>query len=199
MKEDIKIRYMMQNRVLGVDFRERRSTLDGKQNADSRGNSPRFTATCYQSIVTHPAPWCCLGTTRQSSSYFRGVARLLRVLETPLDIIPGSIIVDPKPDTDKVISAVIDWDHAVFAPQFVSCTPPEGLELDQIFEEAASPEYLRLAYTPANQFARQLVRFAIEPLSKSEDIDNFLGFENSARQTLTKMAATRDDERSWRR
>jgi len=80
-------------------------------------------------------------------------------------------------DTDDpnapMISVVLDWDYAVFAPAFVACQPPmwlwawkddededegeanevpetpERQEIKRLFEEAAGEDYAQLSYPPA--------------------------------------------------
>ncbi|KAI2784006.1 kinase-like domain-containing protein [Daldinia loculata] len=119
-----------------------------------------------------------------------------------LDMEPRNILVNPTSDTElPIISAVLDWDSAIFAPQFMCCTPPlwlwawsdyeeedertandmpptrEGRQLKQLFEQAAGPRYIRLAYLPVYRFARQLVRFAVQGLLSNEDY-------NEAREML---------------
>ncbi|KAI6092727.1 hypothetical protein F4821DRAFT_223127 [Hypoxylon rubiginosum] len=110
------------------------------------------------------------------------------------DITPRNIIVHPEPSTgNPVISGIIDWDQAVFAPHFVCCKPPawlwtwlagsdhdgfhaheqlapgepptpEGRKLKRIFDESAGLEYVRFAYTPAYRLARLLVYITIRGL-----------------------------------
>lgn len=112
-----------------------------------------------------------------------------------LDLEPRNIMVDPTCGPDRpIISGILDWDSAALAPMFMSCTPPmwiwgwlEGEEEDErkageepvdpeqkelklIFEEAAGPFYLRLAYGPAYRLARRLVRFAVEGIHSNEDV-----------------------------
>lgn len=110
-----------------------------------------------------------------------------------LDFEPRNILVDPTADTQcPIISAVLDWDSAVLAPRFMSCSPPlwvwawqddeeedertanddppdaEGRQLKSLFESAAGPDYVRLAYGPHYRLARRLVRFAVEGVRFSE-------------------------------
>ncbi|KAH6983895.1 hypothetical protein EDB80DRAFT_875412 [Ilyonectria destructans] len=79
-----------------------------------------------------------------------------------------------KTDTQlSIISGVLDWDSAVFAPMFMSCAPPmwiwawqddededertandkpptsEGVRLKLAFEEAAGKDFAKFAYEPA--------------------------------------------------
>ncbi|KAL3596003.1 hypothetical protein FPOAC2_10373 [Fusarium poae] len=111
-----------------------------------------------------------------------------------LDLAPHNILVDPTENKDvPTISAILDWDSAVMAPSFMSCAPPmwiwvwqdeeeederkandnppteDGQELKRTFEEAAGPEYCRLAYEPAYRLARRLVQFAIDGINSSVD------------------------------
>ncbi|KAI1471592.1 kinase-like domain-containing protein [Daldinia caldariorum] len=111
-----------------------------------------------------------------------------------LDLEPRNILVNPTSDASSpVISAILDWDSAVFAPQFMCCEPPlwlwawqdeeeedertgneepptpEGRELKQLFEEAAGPDYVRFAYKPCYRLMRELVHFAIRGLCSNED------------------------------
>ncbi|KAJ4122972.1 hypothetical protein NW768_009963 [Fusarium equiseti] len=111
-----------------------------------------------------------------------------------LDLAPRNILVDVTADKNlPIISAVLDWDSAVLAPMFMSCTPPmwiwdwqddededertanndpttpEDRELKKLFEEAAGQDYCRLAYEPAYRVARRLVQFAIDGVRSNED------------------------------
>ncbi|KAI1476564.1 kinase-like domain-containing protein [Daldinia eschscholtzii] len=111
-----------------------------------------------------------------------------------LDLEPRNILVNPISDVSSpMVSAILDWDSAVFAPHFMCCKPPfwlwawqgddeedervandepqspEGRQLKQLFEEAAGPGYVRFAYKPAYRLARQLIRFAVQGLCSNED------------------------------
>lgn len=121
-----------------------------------------------------------------------------------LDLEPRNIMVDPTCGPDRpIISGILDWDSAVLAPMFMSCTPPmwiwgwlegedederkageepvdpEQKELKLIFEEAAGPFYLRFAYEPAYRLARRLVRLAVGGIHSNED-------DREARAMLTE-------------
>ncbi|KAI1181370.1 hypothetical protein F5B17DRAFT_453148 [Nemania serpens] len=110
-----------------------------------------------------------------------------------LDLHPRNILVNPTSDTEiPIISGVMDWDNAILAPMFMSCQPPlwlwgwkhdededertandepptvESRELKRLFENAAGPEYLRLAYKPAFRLARQLFSFALNGVRSNE-------------------------------
>ncbi|KAI1781120.1 hypothetical protein F4818DRAFT_28661 [Hypoxylon cercidicola] len=134
-----------------------------------------------------------------------------------LDLEPRNIIVDLTSITEpSIISAVVDWDSAVFAPQFMCCKPPvwlwtwldendddgedpderlaneepptpEGRQLKRLFEESAGPDYLRFAYAPSYRLARQLVRLAIEGIRSREAL-------KEAREMLVEWSAIRDFE-----
>ncbi|KAF2128996.1 hypothetical protein P153DRAFT_431812 [Dothidotthia symphoricarpi CBS 119687] len=112
-----------------------------------------------------------------------------------LDLEPRNILCGTTPDCPTPhITAVLDWDDAVLAPTFMSCTPPtwiwawdddeddnelrandmpateeDGI-LKRAFEDAAGPKYLRYAYEPAYRLARRLVQFAIDGMKYSHDI-----------------------------
>ncbi|KAK3299653.1 uncharacterized protein B0H64DRAFT_430617 [Chaetomium fimeti] len=111
-----------------------------------------------------------------------------------LDFAPRNILVDLTGDTQRpIISAILDWDSAVLAPRFMSCSPPlwiwawqddededertandepptpEARQLKTLFESAAGPDYVRLAYGPPYRLARRLVRFAIDGVRSNED------------------------------
>ncbi|KAI8631280.1 hypothetical protein F5Y19DRAFT_473686 [Xylariaceae sp. FL1651] len=100
---------------------------------------------------------------------------------------PDNILIDLAPSTREItITAIPDWESAMFAPSFVSCEPPswvwdygdggpgervnnnpvtaKGRELKGLFEEAAGSEYLKFAYGPEYRLARILVRFAMQGL-----------------------------------
>lgn len=114
-----------------------------------------------------------------------------------LDLEPRNILVNPDPNSDRpIISAIVDWDSAVFAPQFMCCAPPlwlwawkddededertandvpptpEARQIKQLFEEAAGSDYIRFAYPSTYRLARRLVRFAIDGLKSNEDYEN---------------------------
>lgn len=114
-----------------------------------------------------------------------------------LDLAPRNILVDTnqsKPG-QPVISAILDWDSAAFAPSFLGCAPPswiwtwddeeeeddertandvpptvEAQQLKQVFEDDAGPDYLRLAYPPQYRLLRKLTRFALDSSMSNEDI-----------------------------
>lgn len=112
-----------------------------------------------------------------------------------LDLEPRNILVDQDSPSDcPIISGILDWDSAVLAPAFMSCTPPmwiwswqedededermaneepatpEKKELKAVFEAAAGPQFIKWAYNPAYRLARRLVRFAIHGIRSSEDV-----------------------------
>ncbi|KAI1447510.1 hypothetical protein F5Y02DRAFT_424590 [Annulohypoxylon stygium] len=110
-----------------------------------------------------------------------------------INLVPRNVMVNPTDTASPIISAILDWDSAVFAPQFTCCQPPmwlwnwndggeqderlanetpstpEAQQLKEVFEEAAGPEYARFAYAPAYRLARRLVRFVIEDIQSNED------------------------------
>lgn len=105
-----------------------------------------------------------------------------------LDLFPRNILVDlDSPSDGPIVSGILDWDNAVLAPAFMTCSPPfwiwnwqlyldEGedepfkyeepasarqKDLKEAFETAAGPLYVEAAYHPAYPLARELVRLAI--------------------------------------
>lgn len=111
-----------------------------------------------------------------------------------LDLEPRNILVDQdSPSECPIISGILDWDSAVLAPAFMSCTPPmwiwswkedededermaneepatsEEKELKILFETEAGPDYIQYSYPAAYRLARRLVRFAIHGIRSSED------------------------------
>ncbi|KAJ1329042.1 hygromycin-B 7''-O-kinase [Microdochium nivale] len=112
-----------------------------------------------------------------------------------LDLAPRNILVrtEPHATEETIISGILDWDSAVFAPGFMACAPPmwiwawqddededermanddppdtENMRLKGVFEECAGQEYCRYAYDAKYRLARRLVRFAMEGLRSSED------------------------------
>jgi aminoglycoside phosphotransferase (APT) family kinase protein len=109
-----------------------------------------------------------------------------------LDLAPRNIHVTPK--KSPIISAILDWDSAVFVPRFMSCAPPMWLwawnddedederlvneppataelcEVKRIFDEAAGPYYVRFAYEPQYRLARILGQIAIRGTRSNEEM-----------------------------
>lgn len=117
-----------------------------------------------------------------------------------LDLAARYIMIREKFEPGKpVITAILDWDSAVFAPMFMACDPPVWLwdfervkgeevktvydwgetpdcdaslprdqELKRLFEEAAGPDYVRVARNPVYSMARRLMRFIADGLLYSE-------------------------------
>lgn len=122
-----------------------------------------------------------------------------------LDLEVYNILVDPGNETQPV-SAILDWDSAVFAPIFMACTPPmwlwawkegedederqaneepvtpEDQQVKRAFEEAAGPVYARFAYDPTYRLARRLVQFALFGMHSAEQ-------EEEAEHMLDEWAA----------
>lgn len=100
------------------------------------------------------------------------------------DLAARNILVQIIPDGSLAISGIVDWDSAVFAPTFVSCTPPSWLwtniglydaeeseandtpttpeqeEIKEIFDEVVGFDWTWLAYQPGSRLARDLFHFA---------------------------------------
>ncbi|KAI1394707.1 hypothetical protein F4819DRAFT_506880 [Hypoxylon fuscum] len=135
--------------------------------------------------------FCAMALELDADGWFENVHNCL----AHLDLAPRNILVDSVSNTQSpIISAVLDWDSAVFAPMFMACTPPlwiwdwqedeeederkanddpsspEARQLKRVFEKSAGPEYTRFAYEPAYRLARRLVRFAVDGrIGSSED------------------------------
>ena len=108
---------------------------------------------------------------------------------------PRNILVDIGTDSSLTITAILNWDDAVFAPKFVACAPPmwiwawsddedederrandspstfQGQELKRLFEESVGQEYLHYAYQPQYRIARKLFEFALHGIHSSWKMD----------------------------
>ena len=108
-----------------------------------------------------------------------------------LDFEPRNIMVDVNSDGSAIISGILDWDSAAFAPEFVACKPPswiwawndeddedeleandtpatpEQQELKCLFEEIVGPKYLTYSYQTEYRFARKLFTLATEGMKQS--------------------------------
>ncbi|KAL8714636.1 MAG: hypothetical protein Q9220_001585 [cf. Caloplaca sp. 1 TL-2023] len=109
-----------------------------------------------------------------------------------LDLEPRNVLIDFGPDDAATMTGVLDWDSAVFAPNFVACAPPswiwawnseededeskanetpesmEDQELKQDFEAAVGDEYLKFAYSPQYRSARTLFNLALNDVRSNE-------------------------------
>ena len=60
-----------------------------------------------------------------------------------VDLHPRNIMAEIQPDNSLTITAILDWDEAVFAPKFVNCQPPlwlwEEHADEQVDEEGLDP------------------------------------------------------------
>ncbi|KAI1135591.1 kinase-like domain-containing protein [Hypoxylon sp. FL0543] len=136
--------------------------------------------------------FCTMASELDAGGWFNSVPNCI----AHFDFHPRNILVEPTEDPQKpVVSAILDWDDAGFAPMFMACAPPlwiwcwkddededertanddpptlEAQELKKLFEEAAGEDYMRFAYQPAYRLARRLVRFAIDGrIRSSEDV-----------------------------
>lgn len=108
---------------------------------------------------------------------------------------PHNIMVNIR-DKVLLISGILDWDSAVFAPRFVGCVPPMWIwawnteanedeahakdtpnafkqqQLKQLFEDAVGEKFLRFAYPPEYRIARRLFKFAQQGMNASWHIDD---------------------------
>jgi len=117
---------------------------------------------------------------------------------THMDFEPRNILVTTASPVSAHLSAILDWDEALFAPVFLNCRPPSWLwdfeggddeELDEsvacvepvdedlrrvkaAFEEAVGDEYLSYAYMPEYRIARDVTRLAITGIGSNEDYES---------------------------
>ena len=104
-----------------------------------------------------------------------------------LDLAAHNIMIDIRSDKSIIVTGVLDFDSACFAPTFVSCYPPwwlwqdetqpgdaledesrsnetppdpELVEIKRIFEETVGDNFLRYAYQPRFRLARRLFKIA---------------------------------------
>lgn len=135
-----------------------------------------------------------------------------------LDLEPRNVLVcRPSPTHPEAITGILDWDSALFAPPFMSCSPPMWLwawndeddederlanetppnaqlrELKQLFEEAAGSAYSRFAYGPQYRLARQHMRFTMDGLQSNEDFvraESLLGEWAEVQKSLKRFPAS---------
>lgn len=120
---------------------------------------------------------------------------------THYDLDPRNIMCDIQYDGTLKMTGILDWDLAMFAPQWVSCKPPmwiwnwldggsedeskandtpptpEQQELKELYESYIEPQAKIHMYNSQYRLARQLFRFAMFGLigSKSwQDAEDFL-------------------------
>lgn len=136
--------------------------------------------------------FCKMVSEMDAAGYFKDLDGYFAL--SHLDLEPRNILVDHESAPGRpVISGILDWDSAVLAPAFMSCTPPmwiwswqedededkrmanevpatnEQKELKAEFESAAGPLYIQCAYDPVYRLARRLVRFAIDGIWSTKD------------------------------
>ncbi|KAI8963091.1 kinase-like domain-containing protein [Daldinia sp. FL1419] len=171
------------------------------QMADVRENTPK--AICKLGYIDR---FCSMAGELEAGGWFDNVSYSL----VHLDLHPRNILVNSASSPEEpIIPAVLDWDSAIFGPQFLSCVPPlwiwcwledededertanddpptiEARELKDAFEKAAGEEYMRFAYEPAYRLARRLVKFAIDgPIRSNEEY-------TEAEEMLEEWAAIR--------
>ncbi|KAL8667766.1 MAG: hypothetical protein Q9168_007188 [Polycauliona sp. 1 TL-2023] len=116
-----------------------------------------------------------------------------------LDLYPRNVMVHVQSDGAANISGVLDWDSAVFAPDFAVCAPPswiwawkddeedadddeaeiipsnpEDQQLKQDFEEVVGKELHELFYAPQYRLGRRLFDLAITGMTSNESYDSYL-------------------------
>ncbi|KAL8837456.1 MAG: hypothetical protein Q9176_005644 [Flavoplaca citrina] len=114
-----------------------------------------------------------------------------------LDLYPRNVMLDIQPDGAAIITGVLDWDSAVFAPDFVVCAPPswiwawtddddetddeleimpttpEDQQLKQDFEGVVGNELHELFYAPQYRMGRRLFDFAIEGIRSTTAYEEY--------------------------
>lgn len=120
-----------------------------------------------------------------------GIFKDMRLTLCHTDLEVRNIMADAS-NIANSITAILDWNEAIFAPAILACRPPmwlwawkegddedereandtpdtiENQELKTIFERAAGPVYNRFAYGTANRLARLLVRIALFGMHSSD-------------------------------
>ena len=115
-----------------------------------------------------------------------------------LDLMPRNIMI--KLDPEVSISGVLDWDSAVFLPEFMSCAPPswiwawddeedndeeaantlpstiENQQLKRLFEDVVGQRILDYMYKPEYKLARKLCSTSINGMHSNEDLRTVEGF-----------------------
>ncbi len=193
-----------------LPFFQARPFVEGWEPPDS----PPFEQTTYYFIAAQFGRWkalelrCDPALIRWSKDYDRLVTMAGQMDELGflgddencvchLDLLgsPRNIMADIKPDGSLSITGILDWDSAVFAPRFASCSPavmwlwawdeegedekhandtpskPEDQEIKRIFEETIGDRFLLYAYKPEYRLARELFRYAQDGIRSSTDID----------------------------
>jgi aminoglycoside phosphotransferase (APT) family kinase protein len=116
---------------------------------------------------------------------------------THMDFEPRNILLQVTSPTTASLSAILDWDEALFAPAFLNCRPPSWLwdfegeddeELDErvaaktpedadlaavkaAFEDAVGEQYLKYAYKAEYRVARDITRLAVQGIGSNEDYE----------------------------
>ena len=108
------------------------------------------------------------------------------------DLAARNVMVQVLPNGSLIISGIVDWDSAAFAPKFVSCAPPSWLwtnqkhydvdenesssepstpeqeEIKEVFDDVVGFDWTWLAYKPEYRLARELFYFAQHGLQDGE-------------------------------
>ena len=146
------------------------------------------------SELWHPNTWQRLRTMAEQMDEF-GCLDCDSYCLTHYDLDPRNIMVELQSGVPK-ITGIIDWDLAMFAPDWVSCKPPmwiwnwldggsedesraneepptaEQQELKDLFDELVGFDFRFNAYQPHYRLARQLFQFARYGLRNPEMKDN---------------------------
>ncbi|KAF2806734.1 uncharacterized protein BDZ99DRAFT_448235 [Mytilinidion resinicola] len=130
-----------------------------------------------------------------------------------LDFFARNVIVEVRDESTVTIQGILDWDSAVFGPEFLVCAAPhwiwtpdedceeddetqaltdpktlEGQELKRTFDEAVGPEFLRYVYEPPYRMARAMFNLLREGAHCDWDRDQY-----------TKLAKDWEEFKSSRR
>jgi aminoglycoside phosphotransferase (APT) family kinase protein len=116
---------------------------------------------------------------------------------THMDFEPRNILLHTTSPTTACLSAILDWDEALFAPALLNCRPPSWLwdfegdddeELDEsvagktpedpdlaavkaAFEDVVGEQYLKYAYEAEYRIAQDITRLAVQGIGSNEDYE----------------------------
>jgi hypothetical protein len=139
-------------------------------------------------------PWPQLESILSKMNNYMGLFSDNSYYLTHMDFEPRNLLVDIVDESTAKLTAIMDWDEAIFAPAFLNCKPPSWLwdfegedeDLDEskandiptnpevakikrAFDEAVGLTYLKYAYKPEYRWARTICRIAITCIHSSQD------------------------------
>ncbi|KAH7357354.1 hypothetical protein BKA66DRAFT_428206 [Pyrenochaeta sp. MPI-SDFR-AT-0127] len=105
---------------------------------------------------------------------------------THMDFEPRNLLLDITSPTTATLSAIIDWDEAVFAPAFANCRPPSWLwdfegdgDLDEevAHQTPDDPDLqaIKGAFEEAYRIARNICKLAITGFHSNDEYEVALG------------------------